>query len=174
MCLGHGLHLIHSMTTFGFWIVPGVLGLKLSCRHLNFAGRKQGTQAENFRSSLKSPAKKGGVPPKKEQISGFNIRSNASMSLIITQYFPCIFHGVFHGNPPISDGRSHQNRGHQCLQRQRHALVAALAATKPLERLAQQRRQVALSLQAVQALQRLGFGPWRSGDEVQLGKRQHR
>ena len=114
-----------------------------------------------FKSEIAS--KKGGVPPKKEQISGFNIRSNASMSLIITQYFPCIFHGVFHG----------QNRGHQCLQRQRHALVAALAATKPLERLAQQRRQVALSLQAVQALQRLGFGkPMDDGDfEVQPSRR---
>lgn len=54
-----------SMTTFGFWIVPGVLGLKLSCRHLNFAGRKQGTQAENFRSSLKSPAKKWGCTTQK-------------------------------------------------------------------------------------------------------------
>ena len=35
-----------------FWIVPGVLGLKLSCRHLNFAGRKQGTQARRLRTSV--------------------------------------------------------------------------------------------------------------------------
>lgn len=75
--------------------------------------------------------------------------------------------------------------GHQCLQRQRHALVAALAATKPLERLAQQRRQVALSLQAVQALQqanaadeneppvmpgRAFFTPHRQKDQLRIAR----
>ena len=146
-----------SQTKDHFWIVPGVLGLKLPCRHFHFAGRKQGTHADNFnfRSSLKSPAIKGRCTTQKKAQMGFNIPSNAStcMSLI----FPGIFHGVLQGNPPICDGLSHRNSwGHHLLQRQRHALVAALARTTP-ERLAQQRRQVALSLQAVQALQLLGF-----------------